>query len=326
MKKNFWKNKNILITGGAGFIGSNLANNLSNICNKVCVIDNLERGNIKNLNKKISFIKLDLAKNKNLEKYFKDIDVVFHLASKVGGINYYLSNQYDVLKDNITIDTNVINQSVDSNIKHFFYASSSHIYPKSMQSSYRITKIQEKDSKFSHPYLSYGWAKLIGEELIRFAYQKKKTNFVIGRLVGIFGPNQDIDLNKGSIIPVLCHRALIYPKAKYEILTPGKETRSFCYIDDALEFIKLSIEKNNKNMDFTYNIGSDEFVTIRQIADHIIRISNKDIKLKVNDLNIPEIKSQFCDCTKIKKLTGYKTRTTFYQGLEYVYKNISERI
>jgi len=116
MKRCFWYHKKILITGGAGFIGSNLAKNLVNNGSIVTIVDNLERGKleyIKDIENEIKFIKLDLSDEYSCGKLFEDkYDIVIHLASKVGGIGFYLSNPYSVMNTMIKVDSNILKSSV----------------------------------------------------------------------------------------------------------------------------------------------------------------------------------------------------------------------
>ena len=103
--------KNILITGGAGFIGSHLTKRLVKEGNNVTVIDNLERGDVEffgNIINEITFLDLDLRDYDEVKEYFKGKDVVIHLASKVGGIGTYMAKPYEIMSDNMTIDSNVL--------------------------------------------------------------------------------------------------------------------------------------------------------------------------------------------------------------------------
>ena len=158
----------ILVTGGTGFIGSHLVNRLIDLGNHVTVLDNLERGNINflKLNDNLKLILCDLRDYKDIEKYFKNQDIVIHLASKVGGIGTYLSKPYDIMQSNIRIDSNVLKCVIEYNITKYFYASSAHVYPKELQTTIDSPNIKELDAYPANPELTYGWAKLIGEKAI----------------------------------------------------------------------------------------------------------------------------------------------------------------
>jgi nucleoside-diphosphate-sugar epimerase len=194
---------NILVTGGAGFIGSHFVKRLINKGYNVTVIDNLERGKLEFLPDNINFHKLDLRDYDSIKDIFKDQDCVVHLASKVGGIGTYLSKPYDVMSSNITIDSNVLKAIIENNISKYFYASSAHIYPKSLQTTKDSPLINESQAYPADPELSYGWAKLIGELSVQSA--TKEYSFLkaaIARFIGIYGPDQDFELETGSVIPV----------------------------------------------------------------------------------------------------------------------------
>ena len=275
---------NILITGGAGFIGSNLSNYLYKKGFKITIIDNLERGNKKNLNSNIKLINYDLRKNpKKIENYFKKSEIVIHLASKVGSWKYYEDNAFEVFQDNALIDSNVINLINKFKITKYIYASSSHVYPSNLQTQKKKYILKENDSKDSHPLLSYGWAKLIAEkQIINLSNKIKNSKFVILRFVGIYGSNQNTNIEKGSIIPVLCKRASNYPKSEYKILTNGEEVRSYCHIDDTCNCIfKLILKINKINKYETFNVCSSQKIKIKDIAKKIILISKKKIILKI---------------------------------------------
>ena len=127
--------KNILITGGAGFIGSHLVKRLAEKNYQVTVIDNLERGKYEFIEhiKGINFINCDLTDYSDVKTYFEGKDVVIHLASKVSGIGKYLSNPYEIMNANIQMDLNVLKCVIEHKIPKYFYASSAHIYPKELQ-------------------------------------------------------------------------------------------------------------------------------------------------------------------------------------------------
>lgn len=324
---NFWKNKKIIITGGAGFIGSHLSNSIYDLGASVIAIDNLERGKKQFLRPGITFVKNDLKKkSKKITELFADAFAVFHFASKVGGMNYYLNNQFQVMKDNITIDNNVLEIAKLKKVKNYFYASSSHVYPLRFQSTKKIIKLNEKHAELFQPSISYGWAKLIGEKQISYLKNSFQNTF-IARYVGIYGPAQDASFANGSLIPALTHKAIKYPKSNFEVLTDGSEIRSYCYIDDAINCSKKLIEKfgNKNNNHHIINICSNNFYTVKQIAKIIVKISKKKIIIKYNKNNVANIKSQFCSNNKVKKIIKWKPKINLINGIKITYKDIQKR-
>jgi nucleoside-diphosphate-sugar epimerase len=322
------KINNVLITGGAGFIGSHLVNRLLDKGYKITVIDNLERGKLEFLPKNITFHNVDLRNYSEIKDLFENQDCVIHLASKVGGIGTYTNKPYDIMSSNILIDSNVLKAVIDNKINKYFYASSAHIYPKSLQTISNSPLIYEEQAYPADPELSYGWAKLIGEQNILSAVKEYNfLNAAIARFIGIYGPNQDFNLDTGSVIPVFSHRAIKYPNIDFKIWGTGLETRSYCYIDDTLDGIELMINKmNNINLVGPLNIGKEERVTISEIAETIVDISEKNIKIEYDKTKETVIWGQWCSCQKAEEVLGWRANTTLKEGITKVYNDIKNRL
>jgi len=303
----------IAITGAAGFIGSHLATHLKAEGHTIHGYDNFERGTAK-----ADFIKnIDLRKD---DINFTGVDALIHLASKVGGLPYYLDEAAEVFVENTTIDKKVFDSAIAAGVKRIIYASSSHVYDPSK-------KIISHESKDVNPELTYGMAKLFGERYLGYACQNKDIRYASLRLIGIYGEGQDIDLDKSSIIPALCRRAIEYPDTPYRLLTDGNETRTYCYIKDALKAFDLTLNYLEKSGSFPYplNVGSEQVVTIKGIAEKIIKISHKEILLQVTDIN-SMIRGQECSCQSAKSVLGWESNTPFDEGLRNVYKDIESRL
>ncbi len=330
---SFWKNKKILITGGAGFIGSNLAKDLLDNGAIVSLADNFERGKREYISellghKSLRVHKRDLRKIDDCLHITKDVEIVIHLASKVGGIGYYQSYPFQVLADNLAIDANIIKASISNGVSRFLYASSAHVYPLELQLQPDCPLISESQSFPCNPELSYGWAKLIGEKSLSFAV-KENPNFriAIARYVGIYGKNQDFGLDTGSVIPVFAHRALKYPSIPFSIWGNGEETRSYCFIEDAIDCTKRMIMKmEEQQIVGPLNIGKQELVKIKEIAEHMVEISEKDIKLEFDTSKKTTIWGQLCDCSKAFEVLGWEAKTSLKEGLKVVFEDVSKRI
>jgi GDP-D-mannose 3',5'-epimerase len=321
----------ILVTGGAGFIGSHFVKRMVNKGYEITVIDNLERGKfefLESIISKITLVKADLKDYESVKKYFKGQDCVVHLASKVGGIGTYTSKPYDIMSSNITIDSNVLKAVIENKISKYFYASSAHIYPKSLQTTNDSPLIHEDQAYPADPELSYGWAKLIGELSIQSATKEYSfLNAAIARFIGIYGPDQDFELKTGSVIPVFSHRAIKYPEVDFSVWGTGKETRSYCYIEDTLDCMELMIDKmNSLNLVGPLNVGKEERVSIAEIAEIVVDISEKNIQVEYDTSKNTVIWGQWCDCKKAKELLGWEAKTSLKEGIKIVYNNIKNRI
>lgn len=325
------KINNILVTGGAGFIGSHFVKRMVNKGYNVTVIDNLERGKLEFLQdvlNKINFVNADLQDFNSVKDLFKNQDCVVHLASKVGGIGTYLSQPYEVMKSNITMDSNVLKGIIENKIEKYFYASSAHIYPKELQTIPNSPLIEETQAYPSNPELTYGWAKLIGEISLESAVKEYPfLKAAIARFIGIYGPNQDFGLNTGSVIPVFSHRAIKYPEVPFNVWGTGKETRSYCFIEDTLDCMELMIQKMDElDLVGPLNVGKEERISIKEIADVVVKISNKDINVEFDTSKDTVIWGQWCSCQKAKNILGWEAKTTLEEGIKVVYNDIKNRI
>ena len=330
---SLWKGANVLVTGGAGCIGSCLSPRLLELGANVRIIDNLERGKleyIKPIIDKVEFLEEDLRDRATCDRACKDIDVVFHLASKVGGIGYYLAKPGEVLTQNLLIDTHVLEASVKAGVSRYLFASSAHVYPIELQMDADSPPIHEDQDIPAHPELSYGWAKLVGEKELEFMIAEgHKIRGASSRIVGAYGPNQDIGLATGSAIPVFCRRAIEYPdQGPFTVLGTGKETRSYIYIDDVIDALILSVEKlDNFDLLPPLNIGNEGRITIGEIAEKIIDISGKDINIEWDRSHPTTIWGQAPDCQRAMEiLDGWKPSVSFDEGLRKIYAHVEERL
>ena len=328
---SFWKDTKVLITGGAGLIGSALAINLVDEGVQITIIDDLSRGKKEHLEPitgNFELICCDLRDQKECLSHIKGFDIVIHMASRVGGISVYTDNPYTIMNDNIMMDTNVLNAVIKNKITKFFYASSAHVYPIGLQNSHVGVTIREKDAFPADPLLTYGWAKLISEvQIENAAFEHENFRAAIARYIGIYGANQDIGLDTGSVIPVFAHRAFRYPEIDFTIWGDGEETRSYCYIDDAVACTKLMIERLERyQVVGPYNVGSDESIKIKDIAQKMVTLSGKDIQLEFDPSKKAKIISQQCDCSEAHKELGWKATTSFDEGLKIMYNDVQRRL
>jgi len=329
----WWDGKKVLVTGGAGFIGSHLVARLLREGAKVRVIDNLERGKLEYLGKTLKDVDFqpgDLRQGSTSENACRGTEVVFHLASKVGGIRYYVEQTGDVFRQNTLIDQNVWSTALKQEIPYFFYASSAHIYPIDLQNTPDAAPIREDQAFPANPELSYGWAKLLGEKLIQFSVEQGcATRASIARIIGAYGPNQDLDLATGSAIPVFSRRAIEYSsQTPFIVMGTGKETRSYHYVTDTVDAFLRAVEKSeNSRMVGPFNLGSEESISIGELAREIIAISGKPIEIVWDTTRPTAIWGQVLNCALSRQLLdGWTPAVPLREGLRRCYENISERL
>jgi nucleoside-diphosphate-sugar epimerase len=330
---SFWSGKSVLVTGGAGFIGSHLATALVAAGAHVTVVDNLERGSKEALRAiwaQIAFHQLDLLDRRAAIQVCAGQDIVFHLASKVGGIGYYTRKPFEVLETNLRLDGNLLDAVLARQVPFYFYASSAHVYPIELQGDAEGPPIREDQVLPAHPELSYGWAKLVGEKRIEYALAEgKPVRASVARIIGAYGPNQDFDLATGSAIPVFIRRAIEYPHlSPFRVLGTGRETRSYCFVGDIVAGIMMSTERlADQPCIGPFNLGAEGRVSIGSLAQTIIDISGKEIAIEFDSSHATLIWGQALDCSLASGLLrGWRPAVGLRDGLQRCYRDIEQRL
>jgi nucleoside-diphosphate-sugar epimerase len=328
----FWNSRTVLITGGAGFIGSNLATALLRLGSKVRIADNLGRGSLTYLSEildQVDFRNVDLTNPEACLNSCEGIDTIVHLAARVGGINYYITKPGEVFADNAAIDLGVWRAALACGANYFIYASSTHIYPSALQAAPDSPPLSEEQAEPASPSLSYGWAKLFGEKLILFdSGGRERPRVGILRLIGAYGPNQDIALETGSVIPVLIRRALEYPIVPFLVRGSGNETRSFCYIDDVVHgILECTAALRTRPVLGPLNLGNEGRVSIAELAGLIAAQSGKNIEIVFDPSFKPEIVGQAVSCSKaFGDLPSWRPRVNLMDGIQRCYLHIAARL
>ena len=289
------KIKNILVTGGTGFIGSNICKYLVKKKYRIIIFDNNSRGNIKRLadiKKNIIFIKGDICHKKDLEKAFKKLKVqcVIHLAF-INGTRFFYEKPIEVLNVGLKGIINTLELSKKYKIKKFILASSSEVYqtPNHVPTSEReMLKVPD----VYNPRYSYGAGKIISE-LLTINYGKKFFKKTI-----IFTHNvYSEDMGNEHVIPQFINKINKSKNIKIKIKGSGKEIRSFIHVEDFMNAFDLIFRKG-KNLEI-YNIGTMEKISIKKLAFLIAQTMKKKISILTSDsfnVNTP------IRCPEIKKI------------------------
>tara|TARA_Y100000590_G_scaffold172864_1_gene197698 strand:- start:292 stop:1230 length:939 start_codon:yes stop_codon:yes gene_type:complete len=309
LKKN---KKTFLVTGGTGFIGSNICKLLLQNNHEVKIFDNNSRGSlkrIKGLKKKIKFIKGDIRNRVLLDKALKNTDAVIHLAY-VNGTKYFYTKPVIVLDIAVKGILNVIEGCLENKVKELYLASSSEVY----QTPIKIPTDENEPLKIPNifnPRYSYGGGKIL-TELMGIHYGKKYFKKLI-----IFRPHNVYGANMGNehVVPEFINRFKFLKGKNFKIQGNGNEIRSFIYIDDFLQAFNLILKKG-KHLN-VYNIGTAEKVKIKDLAYKLSKIFNKKIALKKTLLPKGGTKIRMPNINKIKKL-GFKQKYNLENGLRKI--------
>jgi GDP-D-mannose 3',5'-epimerase len=327
-----WKNKRVLITGGAGLIGSNLLKHLVQLGADVRVADNLWRGRLSNLkvnNKyiidlKTRFFKADLSDYDNCRKAVEGREIIFHSADVVAGIDYVFGNEVFIFHKNILINTNMLRAAAENGKCRFVYIGTTCSYPKDKQNKLNPPPLKEEDIYPANPESSYGWSKLIGEYECELVRKENLIDIGILRLHNVYGPGCDFSLERSQVIPSLIRKAVNYPSEEFIVWGSGNQRRAFVYVGDIVEALTASAEKGiNRG---PIQIGPDYSISIREIAEKIVSISGKKITIKYDSSKREGNIDRFADWSKAKEILDWSPKTGIDDGLGLTYKWIKSLI
>jgi GDP-D-mannose 3',5'-epimerase len=315
--------KKFLICGAGGFIGSHMAKRLYEEGNFVRAVDVKWDGFMDEpyFSEKIT---LDLREYENCIKAAKGIELVYQFAADMGGIGYITEIGADIMKNSSLININMIRASLENKIEKILFSSSACVYPEFKQLEANVTALKEADAVPAQPDQFYGWEKLYAEKLYEGYGKDYGLDYRIARYHNIFGPYGTYEGGKEKAPAALCRKVALAPDpGELEIWGDGKQTRSFCYIDDCIEG---TIRLMNSDFRQPLNIGSDEMVTINEMADMIIEISGKRITKK-HDISKPQgVRGRNSDNTLIKRVLGWAPSTSLKEGLKKTYPWIVDKV
>ena len=311
------KPSRVIVTGGAGFIGSHLVEYLLNQDIEVTVIDNLSTGFESNLSgakvsNKMRFFRKDLAKDELDKQLFEDIDIVYHLAASVG---VKLATRYPatVMLNNLISECRLIKRCALSHVSRLIFASSSEVYGNTNQ-----TPSNEDDP--IAPVSAYGMSKIAGESLCKAFNEEFGLKSSIVRYFNVYGPRQDIQ-TKSWVIPNFMCNAL--SKKPLIIHGKGNQTRDFTYVEDAIAGTYLASLHGKGNAD-VYNIGTGKETSINELAEIVKEVTNtegivthsRDRKFKISrrSANINKAHASFSYTPQVSLREGLRKSLHYYKS------------
>jgi len=303
-----------LVAGGGGFIGSHLAKRLKNEGNFVVVADWKENEYFEQKDFCDKFLVLDLRSLENCLKATTDIEEVYNLAADMGGMGFIQSNHATILYNNTMISFNMLEGARRNGVKRFFYSSSACIYPEGKQVDEANPGLKESDAWPAQPQDAYGLEKLCSEELAKHYQQEFGIQCRVARFHNIYGPEGTWKGGREKAPAAFCRKVLCSDKI-FEMWGDGKQTRSFCLVDDCVEGILRLMRSDYCE---PLNIGSDEMVSMNEMVSVICSFQNKS--LKINHIPGPEgVRGRNSDNTLIKKVLGWAPPTNLKDGLRKLY-------
>lgn len=308
MSNQFQKSyKKILVTGGAGFIGSNLVNRLIAENYQVIVIDNLSTGNKENLNPKAKFYKIDIC-NPKIAKIFKaeKPEFIFHYAAQ-SQIQNSIKNPVYNGNINILGSLNILENCKKFGVKKIIFASTGAVYGEA-----KIIPTPEDYSLFT--LSPYGITKLTIEKYLHYYWKIFDLPYVILRYSNVYCPHQN-PKNETGVVTIFCNKMLL--NIQPIINGDGKQTRDFIYINDAVEAAILALKKNVTGV---FNIGTGKETSINAIFQKIKELTGSSVNEIHGPIKIGEQKRSCLDIKKAGKELSWQPRYSLDKGLKETVK------
>ncbi len=315
----------VLVLGAGGFIGTNLIKKLKSMDCHITAVD-LKYPQFSDHLADEYYIK-DLRKSTEIDLIFnKNYDFIFQLAADMGGAEYIFSgkNDADVMYNSSLINLNILNAVIKNNFKGvLFYASSACIYPEHNQMNPENPNCEESSAYPANPDSEYGWEKLYAERLYASFKRNYKLSIRIARFHNIYGPEGIFEGGREKAPAAICKKVITANDGEHiEIWGDGKQTRSFLYIDDCINALIKLVQSNYDN---PINIGSEEMISINDLAKMIIKISGKNLKIK-NIEGFQGVRGRNSHNAIIEKELNWQPQIELEEGMKRTYDWIKGKI
>lgn len=317
---NYFKNKKVLVAGGAGFIGTNLIKKLLLIGAEIIAADIKREPQIKD--DRIEYLNCDFTKKEDCQKAVKDIDYVFMAAANTSGAAVMEKTPLVHVTPNVIMNALMLEAAYEAGVKKFLFISSNAVYPVSDK------PVKESDMRYGDLFSKYyfvAWMKQFSEVLCEmYTKIKNPMKTVVVRPANSYGPYCDFEWETSHVIPALI-RKVVERHNPIEVWGDGSDIKDFIYVGDLVEGMLLAMEKvENFN---PINLASGRPCTVRQVLDAILEAENfKDAKIIFNTQKPTMIPKRLIDTSKAKELLGFEARTPLIEGIKKTIKGYRETL
>jgi UDP-glucose 4-epimerase len=338
MGTGFWKDKNVLVTGGAGFIGSHLVDKLLEIGANVTIADNLSKGSLNNIfevwnkhglkfSKKIdgnkihadghTFIKCDLEDRSQVREVVNNQDIVIHLAATIGGRGYIDTHPAECCQ-NFAINHNVFSEAYKAGVERVHYSSTACVYPIDLQSKYDSSYLLKEEDAFKHGWANcdgeYGWSKFMGEIELQAFHKEYGLKCSITRYVTAYGEREN---DTHAIIALI--RKAVERNDPYVVWGTGEQDRDFTYVSDIVEATLLATEKITDGTPI--NVGTSIRYKIKDVVNKILEFTgHKPSRIIFDESKPTGVASRALDISRAKQLLGWSPKVSLEEGLKRTIK------
>tara|TARA_Y100000590_G_scaffold104816_1_gene119241 strand:- start:1929 stop:2930 length:1002 start_codon:yes stop_codon:yes gene_type:complete len=304
----------ILITGVAGFLGSHLSEQLSELGHEVIGVDNMVGGYEDNIPKKIKFYNFDCCDLDKMNEIMQKVDVVYHCAATAHeGLSVF--SPFEISKNNFLASVSVFSSAISNKVKRIIFCSS--------MARYGDQQTPFTEDMKPKPVDPYAISKVAAEDVLINLCDLNNIEWVIAVPHNIIGPRQKYDDPFRNVVSIMINRIL--QKKAPIIYGDGNQKRCFSYIDDCISCLIPMLDQKNLNKQII-NIGPDEeFVSINKVFEICSNITGSNLKPIYKKSRPREVKHASCSANKARKLLNYKTKTNLHNGILETFNYIKKR-
>jgi GDP-D-mannose 3', 5'-epimerase len=313
----------ILVTGAGGFIGHHLVTSLKARGHWVRGVDVKAPEYART--EADEFVIGDLREMATCMATTAGIDQVYALAADMGGMGYIASHNAEILQANSLINLNTVEAARRNRVSRYLYASSACVYPEFLQDETDVRALREEDAFPAQPQDGYGWEKLMAELLARYYREDHGLDTRVVRPHNIFGPLGTWGNGREKAPAALCRKVALAKHRgdhRVEIWGDGRQMRSFCYIDDAVEGLVRLMASNYTE---PLNLGQDRLISIADLADMVAGIAGIEIE-KVFVDGPQGVRGRNSDNTRLREVLGWEPQVSLEDGMAWTYAWIETQV
>jgi nucleoside-diphosphate-sugar epimerase len=270
------------------------------------------------------FKQMDLRKWRNCLDVTRDIDEVYALAANMGGIGFIEQNKGVIVRDNTLINLQTIEAARINGVKRYLFTSSACVYPGYLQRKADVVPLREQDAYPADAEDGYGWEKLYMERVCRHYHEDFGLETRVVRFHNIFGPLGTFDGGREKSPAAICRKVALAEDGDFiEVWGDGKQTRSYCYIDDCVEGLYRLMQSDYLD---PLNLGQDRMISINELVDIIAHIANKTIYKKYEPTKPQGVRGRNSDNTRLRQVLQWEPSVSLEEGLARTYHWIASQL